>query len=127
MEKCNESLFFFLLDEFEDFYNLGFIMWIVDVVGVYGIIILKCCLVGLMVIVVKVFIGVIEYVFVVRVINLLRMIDELKDWGVWIVGIDVKESDDYCNLDGGMLFMLVIGSEGKGMSCLICEKCDFFV
>ncbi len=38
-----------------------------------------------------------------------------------------EKSDDYRNLDGGMPLTLVIGSEGKGMSRLIREKCDFLV
>lgn len=48
VEVKDEMLFFIILDELEDLYNLGLIMCIVDFVGVYGIIILKCCFVGLM-------------------------------------------------------------------------------
>ncbi|MBE2977837.1 23S rRNA (guanosine(2251)-2'-O)-methyltransferase RlmB [Priestia megaterium] len=126
-EKRNESPFFLLLDELEDPHNLGSIMRTADAVGAHGIIIPKRRSVGLTATVAKASTGAIEHVPVARVTNLSRTIDELKDRGVWIVGTDAKESDDYRNLDGGMPLTLVIGSEGKGMSRLIREKCDFLV
>ncbi|MCM3155544.1 23S rRNA (guanosine(2251)-2'-O)-methyltransferase RlmB [Priestia sp. YIM B13446] len=126
-EKRNESPFFLLLDELEDPHNLGSIMRTADAIGAHGIIIPKRRSVGLTATVAKASTGAIEHVPVARVTNLSRTIDELKDRGVWIVGTDAKESDDYRNLDGGMPLTLVIGSEGKGMSRLIREKCDFLV
>ncbi|MFE4094408.1 23S rRNA (guanosine(2251)-2'-O)-methyltransferase RlmB [Priestia sp. YIM B13484] len=126
-EKRNESPFFLLLDELEDPHNLGSIMRTADAIGAHGIIIPKRRSVGLTATVAKASTGAIEHVPVARVTNLSRTIDELKDRGVWIVGTDAKESDDYRNLDGGMPLALVIGSEGKGMSRLIREKCDFLV
>ena len=44
-----------------------------------------------------------------------------------IVGTDAKGSDDYRNLDGNMSIGIIIGSEGKGMSRILKEKCDFLV
>ena len=126
-EKRNENPFFLLLDELEDPHNLGSIMRTADAVGAHGIIIPKRRSVGLTATVAKASTGAIEHIPVARVTNLSRTIDELKDRGVWIVGTDAKESDDYRNLDGGMPLTLVIGSEGKGMSRLIREKCDFLV
>jgi 23S rRNA (guanosine2251-2'-O)-methyltransferase len=126
-EKRNESPFFLLLDELEDPHNLGSIMRTADAVGAHGIIIPKRRAVGLTATVAKASTGAIEHIPVARVTNLSRTIDELKDRGVWIVGTDAKESDDYRNLEGGMPLTLVIGSEGKGMSRLIREKCDFLV
>ncbi|KWU54773.1 MULTISPECIES: 23S rRNA (guanosine(2251)-2'-O)-methyltransferase RlmB [Priestia] len=126
-QKRNESPFFLLLDELEDPHNLGSIMRTADAIGAHGIIIPKRRSVGLTATVAKASTGAIEHVPVARVTNLSRTIDELKDRGVWIVGTDAKESDDYRNLDGGMPLTLVIGSEGKGMSRLIREKCDFLV
>lgn len=126
-EKRNESPFFLLLDELEDPHNLGSIMRTADAVGAHGIIIPKRRSVGLTATVAKASTGAIEHIPVARVTNLSRTIDELKDRGVWIVGTDAKESDDYRNLDGDMPLTLVIGSEGKGMSRLIREKCDFLV
>src|SRR3954463_3755540 len=122
-EKKNEAPFFLLLDEIEDPHNLGSIMRTADAAGAHGIIIPKRRAVGLTATVAKASTGAIEYIPVVRVTNIARTIEELKERGVWIVGTDAKGSDDYRNLDGKMPIGLVIGSEGKGMARLMKEKC----
>ena len=119
--------FFLLLDEIEDPHNLGSIMRTADAAGVHGIIIPKRRAVGLTAAVAKASTGAIEYVPVVRVTNMARTIDELKERGVWIAGTDAKGQEDYRNMDGTMPLGLVIGSEGKGIGRLIREKCDFLI
>ncbi|MFP5115677.1 23S rRNA (guanosine(2251)-2'-O)-methyltransferase RlmB [Bacillaceae bacterium C204] len=126
-EKKNESPFFLLLDEIEDPHNLGSIMRTADSVGAHGIIIPKRRAVGLTATVAKASTGAIEYIPVVRVTNMARTIDELKERGIWIAGTDAKGKDDYRRLDGTMPLGLVIGSEGKGMGRLIRDKCDFLI
>lgn len=59
--------------------------------------------------------------------NLARTIDELKERFVWVVGTDAEGTEDYRQLDGRMPLALVIGSEGRGMSRLTKEKCDWTV
>jgi len=71
--------------------------------------------------------GAIEYIPVARVTNLSRTIEELKERGLWIAGTDAKGSDDYRHLDGTMPIGIIIGSEGRGMSRILKEKCDFLV
>ncbi|HEY9576220.1 MAG TPA: 23S rRNA (guanosine(2251)-2'-O)-methyltransferase RlmB [Pseudobacillus sp.] len=126
-EKSGEEPFFLLLDEIEDPHNLGSIMRTADAVGVHGIIIPKRRAVGLTAAVAKASTGAIEYIPVVRVTNLSRTIDELKERGVWIAGTDAKGAEDYRQFDGKMPLGLVIGSEGKGVGRLIREKCDFLI
>lgn len=126
-EKKNEPPFFLILDEIEDPHNLGSIMRTADAVGAHGIIIPKRRAVGLTATVAKASTGAIEYIPVVRVTNLARTIDELKERGVWIAGTDAKGKDDYRRLDGTLPIGLVIGSEGKGMGRLIRDKCDFLI
>ncbi|OCA91705.1 23S rRNA (guanosine(2251)-2'-O)-methyltransferase RlmB [Bacillus wudalianchiensis] len=126
-EKSGEEPFFLLLDEIEDPHNLGSIMRTADAVGVHGIIIPKRRAVGLTAAVAKASTGAIEYIPVVRVTNLSRTIDELKERGVWIAGTDAKGAEDYRRFDGKMPLGLVIGSEGKGIGRLIREKCDFLI
>ncbi|WP_203364266.1 23S rRNA (guanosine(2251)-2'-O)-methyltransferase RlmB [Bacillus sp. REN10] len=126
-EESGEAPFFLLLDEIEDPHNLGSIMRTADAVGAHGIIIPKRRAVGLTAAVAKASTGAIEYIPVVRVTNLSRTIDELKERGLWIAGTDAKGADDYRNFDGTMPLGLVIGSEGKGMSRLVKEKCDFLI
>ncbi|GGE84018.1 23S rRNA (guanosine(2251)-2'-O)-methyltransferase RlmB [Priestia taiwanensis] len=126
-EERNEAPFFLLLDEIEDPHNLGSIMRTADAVGAHGIIIPKRRAVGLTATVAKASTGAIEYIPVARVTNMARAMDELKERGVWIVGTDAKGKDDYRNIDGKMPIGLVIGSEGKGMSRLVKDKCDFLI
>ena len=63
----------------------------------------------------------------IKLPNIHNIIDELKERGLWIAGTDAKGKTDYRNLDGTMPIGLVIGSEGKGMSRIIGEKCDFLI
>ncbi|GIN22845.1 23S rRNA (guanosine(2251)-2'-O)-methyltransferase RlmB [Siminovitchia fordii] len=120
-----EDPFFLLLDELEDPHNLGSILRTADAAGVHGIIIPKRRSVGLTSTVAKLSTGAIEHIPVARVTNLARTVDELKNRGIWIFGTDAKESTDYRQMDASLPLAVVIGSEGKGMSRLIKEKCDF--
>lgn len=124
-ESRQEDPFILLLDELEDPHNLGSILRTADASGVHGIIIPKRRAVGLTATVAKSSTGAIEHVPVARVTNLSRTIEELKARGVWIAGTDAKGSQDYRRMDGTMPLGIVIGSEGKGISRVIKEKCDF--
>ena len=126
-EQRGEQPFFLILDEIEDPHNLGSIMRTADAVGAHGIIIPKRRAVGLTATVAKASTGAIEYIPVARVTNLSRTVEELKERGLWIAGTDAKGSDDYRNLDGNMPIGIIIGSEGKGMSRILKEKCDFLI
>lgn len=126
-KKKDEPPFFLILDDIEDPHNLGSIMRTADAVGAHGIIIPKRRAVGLTATVAKASAGAIEYIPVVRVTNLARTIDELKEHGVWIAGTDANGAEDYRRFDAAIPLGLVIGNEGKGMSRLIREKCDFLI
>ena len=121
----NEDPFFLILDELEDPHNLGSIMRTADAIGVHGIIIPKRRAVGLTAVVAKASTGAIEHVPVVRVTNLAQTVDELKDRGIWIAGTDAKGSSDYRHMDATLPLAIIIGSEGRGMSRLLKDKCDF--
>lgn len=123
----NEDPFILILDEIADPHNLGSIMRTADAVGAHGIIIPKRRAVGLTETVAKSSTGAIEHIPVVRVTNIARAIDELKENGLWIVGTDAKGDQDYRQMDGKLPLGVVIGSEGKGIGRLISEKCDFLV
>ncbi|MFV9511680.1 23S rRNA (guanosine(2251)-2'-O)-methyltransferase RlmB [Tepidibacillus sp. LV47] len=126
-KKANHLPFLVLLDEIEDPHNLGSILRTCDVVGVDGVIIPKRRSVGLTPTVSKTSAGAIEYVPVSRVTNLAQTIDYLKDEGFWIVGTDAAADQMYHEIDYKMPVVIVIGSEGKGISRLVKEKCDFMV
>ncbi|TWT11898.1 23S rRNA (guanosine(2251)-2'-O)-methyltransferase RlmB [Planomicrobium sp. CPCC 101079] len=121
----SEDPFFLILDELEDPHNLGSIMRTADAVGAHGLIIPKRRAVGLTAVVAKASTGAIEHIPVVRVTNLSQTVDELKKRGVWVAGTDAKESMDYRQMDAALPLAVIIGSEGKGMSRVLRDKCDF--
>lgn len=121
----SEDPLFLILDELEDPHNLGSIMRTADAIGVHGLIIPRRRAVGLTAVVAKASTGAIEHVPVVRVNNLSQTVDELKKRGLWVAGTDAKESADYRTMDAKLPLAVIIGSEGKGMSRLLRDKCDF--
>ncbi|UFT99477.1 23S rRNA (guanosine(2251)-2'-O)-methyltransferase RlmB [Radiobacillus kanasensis] len=126
-EERNEAPFFMILDEIEDPHNLGSILRTADAAGVHGVIIPKRRSVGLTATVAKTSAGAIEYIPVVRVTNIANTIEELKQQNVWVVGTAADGKEDYTELEGTIPIALVIGNEGKGMSRLVKEKCDWTV
>ena len=68
----------------------------------------------------------VRYMPVVRVMNLNQTIDLLKERGVWIAGASM-EGQDYAKAPLEGAIGLVIGAEGKGISRVTREKCDFLV
>lgn len=126
-KKREEALFIMILDEVEDPHNLGAILRTADATGVHGVIIPKRRAVGLTETVAKASAGAIEHIPVVRVTNIAQTIDQLKTENVWVVGTDESGSKDYRTLDGDTPIALVIGNEGKGISRIVKEKCDWTV
>lgn len=126
-EASGEDPFLLVLDGIEDPQNLGSLLRTADAVGLHGVIIPERRAVGLTETVAKVSAGAVEYVPVARVTNLTRTLKELKERGLWVVGThqDARELYYQARLTGPLA--VVIGSEGKGMSRLVAEQCDFTV
>ena len=122
-----EDPFIFILDEIEDPHNLGAILRTCDAVGVDGVIIGKKRSVGLTSTVAKVSTGAIDHVKVAQVTNLTRTLDELKKMGYWAVACENERAQDYRQVDYNMPLVLVIGSEGSGISRLVKQNCDINV
>lgn len=113
-----------ILDHIEDPHNFGAIIRTCEAAGVDGIIIPKdrACEVNSTVI--KVSTGAIKNIKICEVVNLNRSIQYLKDHGYWIVGTDMNGTD-YKKIDYSGKTGIVIGNEGKGMSSLVKNNCDF--
>ena len=121
-----EDPFILILGGIEDPHNLGAILRTGECAGVHGIIIPERRAASVDSVAMKVAAGAAEYVKVARVKNLSRTLDELKNKGVWIVGLDMYGERYYeQNLKGPIA--LVVGNEGKGISRLIKEKCDYMI
>lgn len=126
-ESKNEAPFFIILDELEDPHNLGSILRTADATGVHGVIIPKRRSVGLTATVAKTAAGALEHIPVARVTNIANTIEELKDRHVWVVGTEADGTEDYRELDGVLPIAVVVGNEGKGISRLVKDKCDWTV
>lgn len=113
-----------MLDHLEDPHNFGAIIRTCEALGIDAIIIPNDRSVGITGTVIKTSAGAISYTTIVRVPNLANAIEKLKKNGFWIVGTDMKGTD-YTKLDYNMPTCLIIGNEGKGMSKIIKDNCDF--
>lgn len=125
-EKRQEDPFILMLDEIEDPHNLGALLRTVDAVGAHGVIIPKRRSVALTSTVAKTSAGAVEHVAVARVSNLVQTLQELKKKGCWVSGAEAGGKDAFAaDLTGPRV--IVIGSEGKGISRLLRENCDEIV
>ena len=123
-EEKGEDPFFILLDGIEDPHNLGAIIRTANLAGAHGVIIPKHRAVGITPTVAKTSAGAINYTPVVKVTNIGKTMDELKERGMWFACADMDGEVIYRqNLTGSI--GLVIGNEGSGVSRLVKEKCDF--
>ena len=116
-----------MLDGIQDVHNLGAIIRTCECAGADGVIYKSHNAVKVNDTVAKVASGALEYMKVAEVTNLVYTIKKLKEKGYWIVGSDGSADKLYTDLDYDMNTVLVIGSEGKGMSRLVREECDFIV
>lgn len=119
--------FIVILDGITDPHNFGAIIRTCEAGGVDGIIYKKDNSVKVNDTVAKVASGALEYVKICEVTNLTNTIKQLKDEGYWIVGTSDKADTDYTKIDYNTNIALVIGSEGKGISRLVKENCDYLV
>lgn len=126
-ETKGEAPFLLLLDELEDPHNLGALLRTADATGVHGVLIPKRRSVPLTATVAKTSAGAVEYVPVARIGNIAQMLRKLKDKGFWVAGADMDGSQNYYEADLTGPLVLVVGSEGHGMSRLTKEQCDFIV
>lgn len=123
-EEQGESPFVIVLDDIEDPHNLGAIIRTANLAGAHGVIIPKHRAAGLTATAVKASAGAINYTPVAKVTNISKTIEELKEKGLWFVCADMNGTTMY-DLDLKGPIGLVIGNEGKGVSRLVKEKCDF--
>lgn len=122
-KEKGEDPFVIILDNIEDPHNLGAIIRTANLAGAHGVIIPKNRAVGLTATVARTSAGALNFTPVVKVTNISKTIQELKDRGLWFVCADMGGTEMYkLNLKGPI--GLVIGNEGDGVSRLVRENCD---
>jgi 23S rRNA (guanosine2251-2'-O)-methyltransferase len=116
-----------LLDGVEDPHNLGAIVRTSLAAGAQGIVIPERRAAGLTDTVERASAGALAHLPVARVKNLVRAMEEMKEAGYWLVGLDERAGKSYSEVDLTGSVAVVLGSEGSGLHELTRKRCDFLV
>lgn len=126
-QEKGEMPLLLLLDSVQDPQNFGTLLRTAEAVGVHGVIIPEHRAVGVTPVVEKTSAGATEHLRIAQVTNLGRVIDQLKEQGVWVIAVDMDAPQAYDEADYRMPLAVVLGSEGAGIGRLIRSKCDLAV
>jgi len=116
-----------LLDGVEDPHNLGAIIRTALAAGAHGIVIPERRAAGLTDTVARASAGALAHLPVAKVTNLARAMEELKEAGYWLVGLDQNGEKNYTEVDYTTPTGIVMGGEGNGLHELTRKRCDFVV
>jgi len=116
-----------LLDGVEDPHNLGAIIRTTLATGAHGVVVPERRAAGLTDTVARASAGALEHLSVARVKNLVRTMEEMKEAGYWLIGLDETAEKSYTEADYTSPVGIVLGGEGKGLHELTRKRCDFLV
>jgi 23S rRNA (guanosine2251-2'-O)-methyltransferase len=116
-----------LLDGIEDPHNLGAIVRTSLAAGAQGIVIPERRAAGLSDTVERASAGALAHLPVARVKNLVRAMEEIKEAGYWLVGLDERAEKTHTEVDLKASVGIVLGREGEGLHELTGKRCDFLV
>jgi 23S rRNA (guanosine2251-2'-O)-methyltransferase len=117
-----------LLDCLQDPQNLGTLLRTAEAVGVHGVIIPRHHAAQITPAVSNSSSGAVEHLLIAQVANMVRTMEEFKEHGIWVVGLDQRPSArNYREVDLNMPLALVVGSEGQGLGRLVSERCDLLI
>ena len=125
LDKLDVPPFLLVLDGVQDPHNLGACLRSADAAGVQAVIAPKDRAVGLTATAIKVASGAAQTVPFIQVTNLARCLKDLKDRGIWLVGLDGHADQSLYQTDLRGPLALVMGAEGQGLRRLTKEHCDF--
>ena len=123
----NDKPLIVVLDGVEDPHNLGAVIRTAEACGVSGIVVPERHSAPMSATVVKASAGASAHMPVVRVKNLVNALDEMKERGVWVVGVDTAGTQDWTGFDYKGPIALVLGGEHRGLRRLVREHCDALV
>lgn len=126
-KQKGENPFVIICDEITDPHNLGSIIRTANAAGAHGVVISKHNAVGLNSVVSKTSAGAVEFTPVAKVSSIANAVESLKKENIWVVGADMDGSETIYEHDFSGGCAIVIGNEGKGISHLVKERCDFIV
>ena len=114
-----------VLDGIEDPHNLGAILRTADAAGAHGVVIQSRRAAALGGAASKASAGAISHIRIAEVVNIARALEELKEAGVWTVGLAGEGATPYDAIDFTVPTAVVLGAEGTGLRRLVRERCDF--
>jgi 23S rRNA (guanosine2251-2'-O)-methyltransferase len=121
---ARQNLLLLVLDGVQDPHNLGACLRSADASGVDAVIVSKNRSPGLTPVVRNVASGAAETTPFIQVSNLARLLQQLKDNDVWVVGTAGEASTSLYQSTASNRMAVVMGSEGEGMRRLTRESCD---
>lgn len=116
-----------VLDGVEDPHNLGAIVRTAQAAGAAAVVIPERRAVGLTETVARTAAGALAYLPVVRVTNISRALEELKQSGYWIYGLDERGDQAYDRVEFNAPTAIVLGGEGRGLHQTVARHCDALV
>ena len=116
-----------VLDGVEDPHNVGAILRTVDAAGAHGVVRQSRHAASLDGLAAKASAGAVAHVAIATEVNIARAIGELKELGVWTVGLAGDAPDPYDVVDFTLPTAVVLGAEGTGLRRLVRERCDRLV
>jgi 23S rRNA (guanosine2251-2'-O)-methyltransferase len=127
IDKAAEGELVIVLDGVEDPHNLGAIIRTAHAAGASSVVIPERRAASVTDVVAKAAAGALEHLPVARVTNINRTLENLKERGFWIYGLDERGEQDYDQVDYGTPTAFVLGGEGKGLHELVRKHCDTLV
>lgn len=116
-----------VLDGVEDPHNLGAVIRTAHAAGASAVVIPERRAVGITDVVAKAAAGALEYLPVVRVGNINRSLEDLKELGYWIYGLDERGTELYDRVEYSSPAAIVLGAEGRGLHEQVRQHCDVLV
>lgn len=125
LDDLSEAPFLLILDGVTDPHNLGACLRSADAAGVQAVITTKDRAASLSPTAIKVASGAAQTVPFVQVTNLARCLRDLKQRGIWLVGLDSQADQSLYQTDLKGPLAIVMGAEGQGLRRLSREECDY--
>jgi 23S rRNA (guanosine2251-2'-O)-methyltransferase len=121
----SEPALIVVLDQIEDPHNVGAILRTADAAGCDGIVRQSRHAARLDGAAAKASAGAVAHVKIAEVVNIARALEDLKQVGVWTVGLAGDAPKAFDELDLTLPTAIVVGAEGTGLRRLVRERCDW--
>ena len=127
LARCGDDALVLALDQVTDPHNVGAILRTAAAFGAAGVVVTERHAPADTGVLAKAASGGLEIVPLVRAVNLARTLEQLKEAGFWLYGLDERGESAIGTLDLKGRTCIVLGAEGEGLRRLTAEKCDRLV